>query len=90
VEGLATRGVAPDCLVPLCYWRASQGPRLLLDAVANADGTWELWAHGAKTMGLKAAATVRAELSAATGIPDLFPPPQEFPWGGWCDFVISS
>jgi hypothetical protein len=41
-------------------------------------------------MGLKAAATVRAELSAATGIPDLFPPPQEFPWGGWCDFVISS
>ena len=90
VEGLVTRGVAPDCLVPLCYWRASQGPRLLLDAVANADGTWELWAHGAKTMGLKAAATVRAELSAATGIPDLFPPPQEFPWGGWCDLVISS
>jgi hypothetical protein len=85
-----TRGVAPDSLVPLCYWRAKQGPRLLLDAVANADGTWELWVHGAKTMGIKAAATVREELCAATGIPDLFPGSQEFPWGGWCDFVIFS
>lgn len=90
VEGLVTRGVAPDCLVPLCYWRASEGPRLLLDAVANADGTWELWVHGAKTMGLKAAAIVREELTAATGIPDLFPGTQEFPWGGWCDFVTQS
>jgi hypothetical protein len=89
VEVLITRGVAADCLVPLCYWRASQGPRLLLDGVANSDGTWELWVHGAKAMGLKAAATVRAELSATTGIPDLFPPHQDFPWGGCCDFIVG-
>lgn len=90
LEGAVSAGLPKDAWLPLCYWKASAGPkRLFVDAVSNGDGRWELWVAGTKSMNPRAAATVRADLVALTGIEDLFSISQNFPCGGDCDYIMG-
>jgi hypothetical protein len=90
LEGAVSAGLPKDAWLPLCYWKASAGPkRLFVDAVSNGDGRWELWVAGTKSISPRAAATVRADLVALTGIEDLFSISQNFPCGGDCDYIMG-